>query len=283
MNNKLNRYSFEIFKKGHRTYIEAHRGVNKEFPQNTIKAFKRAIEYNLDGIELDIWLSQDLIPVILHGGSDGELEDFTDHKGYITELYLEEIKKIKTVPGNEPIPTLEEVFILCKNIIFINIEIKDNRIDKVFPILIQLIEKYEMQNQIQISSFRHEYYDKIKEYNEKHEKKIEFGFLYPVNSIMRFWYFINYNYDNEYCTLNIINSDITEDMIKKAHEGNMRIMAWFKMGEEENYDIYSHLFALGVDSICSNNPLLLKEFRDKVEKGEIIPKLKEKKYFCSIF
>ena len=86
MNTKIKRHSFEIFKNKNYLYIEGHRGVNRELPENTIESYKRAIEYNLDAIELDIWLSQDLIPVILHGGSDGELEDFTDHKGYITEF-----------------------------------------------------------------------------------------------------------------------------------------------------------------------------------------------------
>ena len=279
----LKRKSFDIFKKSHPIYIEAHRGVNKEFPQNTLKSYKRAIEYELDGIECDIWLSQDLIPVILHGGIDGELEDFTDHEGYITELYLDEIKQIKTVPGNEPIPTLDEVIQLCKNKIFMNIEIKDKRIEKVFPIVIEIIEKYDIQNQIQLSSFYHEfYYEKLKEYNMKNEKKIEFGFLYPPFSMMKYWYFIDYLFDSEYCTLNIMYSDLNQDFIKKAHDKNMRVMAWFRMNDKENFEIYSHLFALGVDSICCNNPCLLKEFRNKVEKGEIIPQLKKKSY-CYIF
>jgi len=62
----------------------------------------------------------------------------------------------------------------------------------------------------------------------------------------------------------------------------MRVMAWFRMNDFENYEIYSHLFALGVDSICSNNPSLLKDFRYKVQKGEIIPKLKNNSFYCSI-
>ena len=274
----LTRISFSITK-SHKTYIESHRGVNREFPQNTIKAYNRAIEYKLDGIELDIWLSKDLIPVILHGGSEGQLDEFTDHKGFITEYYLKDLKNVKTKIGNEPIPTLEEVFLLCKNKIFINIEIKDKRCEKVYPILIKLIEKYNIKNQIQISSFYHDYYYKyIKQYNEENDEKIEFGFLYPPG--FYFWFYgFKYKFDAQNCTLNIFHKDITEEICNKAHESNMGIMAWFKMEEEENFDIYSNLFALGVDVICCNCPKLLLEFRDKVEKGEIIPKIK--KNYCS--
>ena len=278
----INRISNNILKKSqHKIYIESHRGVNKEYEQNTLKAFNKAIEYKVDGIELDIWLTQDLVPIVLHGGSEGELEEFTDHEGFVTEYYLKDLNNVKSKFGKEKIPTLEEVFILCKNKLFINIEIKDNRNDKVFPVLINLIEKYDIQNQIQISSFFHIYYfDNIKKYNEEHEKKIEFGFLYPPG-ILKYFYGFKYIFNIQNCTLNIFNQDITKEMCEKAHKNNMGIMAWFKMNDIENFDIYSNLYAIGVDVICSNYPKLLLEFRNKVEKGEIIPKIKNNN--CHVF
>jgi len=69
-------------------------------------------------------------------------------------------------------PLLEEVFKMCKNKIFLNIEIKDNRYDIVFNEIIKLLEKYDMFNQIQISSFHHYYYYKVKNYNLNHKKKL---------------------------------------------------------------------------------------------------------------
>ena len=231
--------------------------------------------------DADIWLTQDLVPIVLHGGSEGELEEFTDHEGFVTEYYLKDLNNVKSKFGKEKIPTLEEVFILCKNKLFINIEIKDNRNDKVFPVLINLIEKYDIQNQIQISSFFHIYYfDNIKKYNEEHEKKIEFGFLYPPG-ILKYFYGFKYIFNIQNCTLNIFNQDITKEMCEKAHKNNMGIMAWFKMNDIENFEIYSNLYVIGVDVICSNYPKLLLEFRNKVEKGEIIPKIKNNN--CHVF
>ena len=138
-NIKLNRNSFDIFTKNHKIFIEGHRGINKEKPENTKISFLKAIEYNLDSIELDIWLSKDLIPIIFHGGLDGNLISDFDVDGLIINYDYEFLKELKSKKHNEKIPTLEEIFQLCKNKIFINIEIKDNRIEILFPILINLI------------------------------------------------------------------------------------------------------------------------------------------------
>ena len=42
-------------------------------PENSMKGFQGAIVNNLEGIEFDVWLSKDGVPMILHGGSDGQL------------------------------------------------------------------------------------------------------------------------------------------------------------------------------------------------------------------
>ena len=138
-NNKLNRNSFDIFNKNHKIFIEGHRGINKEKPENTKISFLKAIEYNLDSIELDIWLSKDLIPVIFHGGLDGNLISDFDVDGLIINYDYEFLMGLKSKKHNEKIPKLEEIFQICKNKIFINIEIKFIRIGNKISILLSLI------------------------------------------------------------------------------------------------------------------------------------------------
>ncbi len=46
--------------------IYAHRGANKEAPENTRSAFDRALTYAIDGIETDVQLSKDEVPVLWH-------------------------------------------------------------------------------------------------------------------------------------------------------------------------------------------------------------------------
>ena len=224
----LKRQSFDIFKSNHEIFIDSHRGVNREFFQNTYASFKRAIQYNIDGIELDVWLSADNVPVVLHGGSDGDISEFYNGTGSVKNYTIEELKQFRTIEDNQPMPLFEEVIKMCKNRIFINIEIKDNRYDIVFNEVIKLLEQYDMLNQIQISSFHYDYYNKVKEYNLNHEKKIEFGFIYAPESTELF----KYDYPN--CSLNIYYTDVSEDVIKKAHDNNMAVLVWFHMDINEN-------------------------------------------------
>jgi glycerophosphoryl diester phosphodiesterase len=253
---RLKRHSFDVFKPNHKIFIDSHRGVNKEFFQNTYLAFKKAIQYNIDGIELDVWLSKDNVPVIVHGGGNGNISGYYNGTGSVKNYTIKELKKFRSVEDNQPIPLLEEVLKMCKNKIFLNIEIKDNRYDIVFNEIIKLLEKYNMFNQIQISSFHHNYYNKVKNYNLNHKKKIEFGFLYLNNSTSKF----NYNYPK--CALNIHYTDVSGNVIKKAHKNKMAVIAWFQMNANEDLKIYKKLFQLGVDGIITNVPNILKLFRD---------------------
>ena len=62
-------FDFERLK-GKRTLVVGHRG-GYFGPENSLKTFKGAIENDLEGIEFDVWLSKDQIPMVLHGGDDG--------------------------------------------------------------------------------------------------------------------------------------------------------------------------------------------------------------------
>jgi hypothetical protein len=93
-------------------------GDQDDFPENTIAAYRWASNKNgVDGIELDVWLSQDLIPMINH---DGYLEHtFSDCRQFISSLTCDQLKRLKYFKKNkrdiydqigcEIIPTLEEV------------------------------------------------------------------------------------------------------------------------------------------------------------------------------
>lgn len=55
-----------------KTKIMAHRG-GPWGPENSISAFKGCIEHQVDGVEFDVWISSDGVPMVLHGGVDGQL------------------------------------------------------------------------------------------------------------------------------------------------------------------------------------------------------------------
>lgn len=67
----------------------AHRGYSGKFDENTMLAFRKAIEYHADGIETDVQLSKDGIPVLIH---DETLDRTTNGHGYVKDYTLDELK-----------------------------------------------------------------------------------------------------------------------------------------------------------------------------------------------
>ena len=242
----------------HKVFIEAHRGANKEFFQNTMEAFKKAIEYNVDSIETDVWLTKDNELVLLHASSrQGSLEYYYNLSGNVIEMNWNELSKSRTIQDNLKMPRLSDLMKIAKNKIFIDLEIKDQRIDIVFPYLIKMIKKYNFFNQIFITSPFYEYYNKIQEFNKHSNKKLIFGFVYDIETNMKY-----FDFSKKGNTLNINWGDATKEVCDKAHENGMAVVAWIDINEEENKEMYKQLIENGVDSICCNDPKLAKSFID---------------------
>ena len=95
-----------------KTKIFAHRGASGYAPENTLEAFALAITQGADGIELDVQLTKDGIPVVIH---DETIDRVTEKKGWVKDYTLKELKELTVLKNKFPkysaakIPTLEEV------------------------------------------------------------------------------------------------------------------------------------------------------------------------------
>lgn len=99
----------------------AHRGAKGYEPENTLKAFQKALDLNADGIELDVHLSIDGHLIVMH---DETIDKMTNGKGFVNTLSLSELKSFLIADQYE-IPTLNEVFDLIDRKCLINIELKN--------------------------------------------------------------------------------------------------------------------------------------------------------------
>ncbi|VWU52864.1 Glycerophosphoryl diester phosphodiesterase family, putative, partial [Hepatocystis sp. ex Piliocolobus tephrosceles] len=79
-------------------------GGNSVFPENSLYSFKKAIDEKADGIELDVWLTSDNVVIVLHGASNGEINDFFMKNGDNGNLYIENLtaNKIQSYHFKEP-------------------------------------------------------------------------------------------------------------------------------------------------------------------------------------
>lgn len=82
---------FSTIHKGKRPLIIGHRGASALAPENTIAAFRKAIEDGADGIEFDVRLSKDGIPVVFH---DNDLVRLAQIDSQVIDLSCEDLKKI---------------------------------------------------------------------------------------------------------------------------------------------------------------------------------------------
>lgn len=101
--------------------IYAHRGVSAHLPENTLAAFSRAIDLGADGIELDVHLSADGVPVVIH---DDTADRTTNGAGSITEFTARQLGLLDAGSG-QFVPTLAQVLNLAAGKVRVNIELKD--------------------------------------------------------------------------------------------------------------------------------------------------------------
>lgn len=102
--------------------IYAHRGVSAHLPENTLAAFARAIELGVAGIELDVQLSADNVPVVIH---DDTADRTTNGTGHITEFTAHQLGLLDAGAG-QFVPTLAQVLNLAAGKLRVNIELKDS-------------------------------------------------------------------------------------------------------------------------------------------------------------
>jgi len=244
--------------------FEGHRGAGLLEPENTIRAFEKAIELGIDGIELDVFISQDGVPIVVHGTDEGIIE-FKDStlNVHASKVESKDLKNWR-LPNDELIPTLEEVLLLAKDKVNVNIEFKEETQRVVKP-TVEMVVKLGMLNQVCFSSFMHKHkiwLEEVRlELNIPHP--LEFGFL--VWQLQDFGEMLSTTATSS-DTLNIDidllekhEAFILQEMIK-AQEKQMKIKFYFAFEKEENDEVYKRLEDLKVDTAIINHPLKSAEY-----------------------
>jgi glycerophosphoryl diester phosphodiesterase len=106
-------------------FIVAHRGASLAYPENTLEAFEAAVAAGADIVELDVRMTADGVPVVMH---DLDVAATTDGHGFVHTLTLPEVKRLDASQGKGPrtsVPTLEEAIEVLSGRAGINIEIKN--------------------------------------------------------------------------------------------------------------------------------------------------------------
>ena len=121
----------------------AHRGLfnnETDAPENSLKAIRKAVESGY-GIEFDVQLSKDDVPVVFH---DASLKRMCGIDGNVWEYTLEELQNMKLAHSEETIPTLAQVLEVVGGKVPLIIEYKMDRADtKVCELGNQVLQSYQ--------------------------------------------------------------------------------------------------------------------------------------------
>ncbi len=230
------------------TKIWAHRGASAYAPENTLPAFKMALDQGAHGIELDLQRTVDGVLVVVH---DETIDRTSNGFGRVADLTLDELRRCDFSNGfighrNVRIPTLTEVLeLIAPTDATLNIELK-NSIEP-YPGMeleaAEMVAEAGLMDQVVFSSFNHPslanlrgivppadigvlYTDGL--YNPwEYARWVGAGALHPSWRALR-----------------------QPDYVWLAHESGVKVHVWTV---DEEKDV-AHAIGLGVDALVTNFP-----------------------------
>ncbi len=225
----------------------AHRGASGGFPENTLVAFRAAIEAGANMCELDVQLTRDGAMVVIH---DERVDRTTDGSGAVAAKLLAEIKQLDAGKSlgsrfkGEGIPTLEEVFDLVDGRCGLNIELKAAGLETKVSDLVRLRGAA---GTTLISSFDWEAMARIRHI----APELRVGLLasrWPAR-------LIGAATEIKADAINPRFDMVTEDLCVAAHDRGINVYAW----TVDEPATMRRLIADGVDGIVTNWPGRLAE------------------------
>ncbi len=231
------------------TLIFGHAGGKKTGPENTLKAFKRAIELKADYIEFDVRMSKDNEIVIFH---DPDTANITSVPGLVKNKTLKELKTLNVGEG-EKIPTFREVIELANHKINLLLHINVPRMEEQ---IINLLRDYDYIENTIISCMVHRYLFKYQDL-EPNLKLAALENLYS-EEFPKWEYrrkLIDNAVNNNFYAINPEYHLVDNQFILYAHQKNLKIFPWTI--NEEN--IMRKLIDLNIDGIITDDIALLNQ------------------------
>jgi glycerophosphoryl diester phosphodiesterase len=237
-----------------KTKIIGHRGGAAGFPENTLAAFKKAVELGADGVEFDVQLTKDGEVVVIHD----ELIDRTmSGSGLVKDHSLSQLRQLSAGEFFSPdfkdqkIPTLAEVLEVVQDLEVINIELKNYLpYPELEEKVLKLVDQFEIRDQVIISSFNHYSLQKVK----KLQPEIKTGALLMAKIINPSDYAFKRGFDALH--LHFLTAD--QEIVDKTHFMGMQLNVYTVNFPESVVELLDK----GVDMIMTDDLEMALKLRD---------------------
>jgi glycerophosphoryl diester phosphodiesterase len=238
--------------------ILGHRGAREQAPENTLPAFRLALEQGADGVELDVRVTVDDSIVVLH---DATLERTTDGRGRVEQTTQEELHRLDAGSWFGPafagtrICTLEQALEILAPARVVNIEIKGP--PGIGPRLAEgvlaAVRRQKMEGQVIVSAFSPGHL----RYLRQLDPAIALAWLHGPGPLRVLRFLLARRLQLQ--ALHPFYRVASSRYIDRAHQQGLRVIVW-TVNQEATA---RRLAAWGVDGLITDRPAaLLKWLRD---------------------
>lgn len=242
----------------------AHRGHSIAYPENTLEAYRKAIELGVEMIECDVNITRDGKLVMIH---DSTLDRTTNGAGRVSESTWEEIQRLDAGGKFKPeftgarVPSTEETLLLYKEAgIFSCIEVKGTNSDEANRIALGLVELFVKHNMLDttfMSSYTHDAVhlaqSKCSELLIATERLPDDAPADPAEALRQAKSFNAPVLQHQYTVLNA-------DVVNALHENEIAVWSWSTTDED------SLIFSIecGADALMGDDVKLMLEILNRM-------------------
>lgn len=241
--------------------VFAHRGGRMWAPENTMAAFRRAVELGVDGIELDVQRCASGELIVIH---DEDLERTTNGVGLVADISYDEISRLSAGLWfdqefrDEKVPLLADVLDLVAGSLTVNVEIKNSPVayPGIEEELLELLSSYGHSDKIIVSSFDHFVLERLKNLDSslnlallvdavlldmpQYAQRLGARFFHPCFSSCR------------------------QEVVEEAHAAGFKVNAWTLNKRRE----WSMALKMGIDGFVTDDPEGLMVY---LRRAELVP------------
>lgn len=247
-----------------RPAVVAHRGASSTFPENTLEAFEGAIAVGADVVELDVRMTADGVPVVMH---DLDVGATTDGQGFLHTMTLAELKRLDASGGRGPraeVPTLEEALQALSGRIGVDVEIKnlpgepafDSPVEAAAEATVRMLDRAGYDGTVLLSSFNWLSIERVKAM----DPGIPTGFLTTahIDADAALLYVASNHHEYVLPQAPAI-WEAGEAFVVRAHDQGVSVGTW----TVDDPEAIERLFVWGLDAVATNDPAVTVAIRDR--------------------
>lgn len=251
--------------------ILGHRGASAIAPENTLAAFSRAIQDGADGIEFDVRLSRDRVPVVIH---DATLKRTGLTCGVVRELTSQELQRVdvgswfysKGVSySGEKLPSLARVFDLFASnsgLLYIELKCESDEGPALAAEVVKLVRGSKIQQRVVVESFDLPAIAEVK----RIEGEIRTAALFepklsrPISTIRRLK-MIDVARRHEADEIALHHTLASPRVVEKARRDGLEVVVW----TVDDREWIGRARAVGIKALIANNPAAMVQYRQSSE------------------